>query len=166
MTKTTHGITLETFLESWDRNNAILVGLLRALPGEALGARSADGRPTVAQLFNHIHYVRLAFVQENASDFAKELPEEWLDDRDADRIAERLKESATVVRDAVRSKLESGDAMERHFDHPILFIQMMIWHEGYHHGQMKLALKLAGQALPDAEAGPVSWGIWMRKKGG
>jgi hypothetical protein len=36
----------------------------------------------------------------------------------------------------------------------------MIWHEGYHHGQMKLA----GHAMADEVAGPVTWGIWMRKK--
>jgi hypothetical protein len=29
---------------------------------------------------------------------------------------------------------------------------------------MKLALKLAGRAMTNAEAGPVTWGVWMRKK--
>jgi uncharacterized damage-inducible protein DinB len=43
-------------------------------------------------------------------------------------------------------------------------LQHMIWHEGYHHGQIKLALKLAGRAIGDEEAGPVTWGVWMRKK--
>jgi hypothetical protein len=37
--------------------------------------------------------------------------------------------------------MEANQDMERHYDHPILFLQHMIWHEGYHHGQMKLALK-------------------------
>ena len=40
----------------------------------------------------------------------------------------------------------------------------MLWHEGYHHGQMKLALKIAGLALSDGEAGAVTWGVWMRKQ--
>ncbi len=39
----------------------------------------------------------------------------------------------------------------------------MIWHEGYHHGQIKLALKLAGQALADEVTGPVTWDVWMDK---
>jgi hypothetical protein len=34
--------------------------------------------------------------------------------------------------------------MTLHYDHPILLLQHMLWHEGYHHGQIKLALKLAG----------------------
>jgi hypothetical protein len=40
----------------------------------------------------------------------------------------------------------------------------MLWHEGYHHGQMKLALKVGGRPLTDDEAGPVTWDVWMRKK--
>ena len=39
----------------------------------------------------------------------------------------------------------------------------MVWHEGYHHGQIKLALKLAGIPISDEAAGPVTWGVWMRK---
>jgi uncharacterized damage-inducible protein DinB len=54
--------------------------------------------------------------------------------------------------------------MDLHYDHPILLLQHMLWHEGYHHGQIKLALKMAGRPFPDDEAGPVTWGVWMRKK--
>ncbi len=74
-----------------------------------------------------------------------------------------LNKSARVVRDAVRSKVETGGQMNLHYDHPILMLQHMIWHEGYHHGQIKLALKVAGRPLSDAEAGPVTWDVWMLK---
>ena len=39
----------------------------------------------------------------------------------------------------------------------------MIWHEGYHHGQIKLTLKLAGQPLDDEDVGLVTWDVWMDK---
>jgi hypothetical protein len=39
----------------------------------------------------------------------------------------------------------------------------MLWHEGYHHGQIKLALKVSGSLLMDEAAGPLTWDIWMRK---
>ena len=42
--------------------------------------------------------------------------------------------------------------MNVHYDHPILLLQHMLWHEGYHHGQMKLALKLAGRPIANEEA--------------
>jgi uncharacterized damage-inducible protein DinB len=155
---------LEVLLDSWDRNNTILVNLLRALPDGGLEARAIESSPSVGQLFTHIHFVRLVFVSEDAPEFARELPEEeWAAELDRDRIAEMLGESAQAVRDAVRGRLEAGREMDLHYDHPILLLQHMLWHEGYHHGQMKLALKVAGTPLGNETAGPLTWGVWMRK---
>jgi uncharacterized damage-inducible protein DinB len=156
---------LEALLDSWDRNNTILVNLLRALPEGGLEVRTIEGSPSIAQLFTHIHYGRLVLVFEDAPEFARKLPEEeWAAERDAGRIAQMLNDSAKAVRDAVKSRVEEGRDMELHYDHPILMLQHMLWHEGYHHGQIKLALKLAGRPITDEEAGPITWGIWMRKK--
>jgi uncharacterized damage-inducible protein DinB len=159
----------EALLDSWDRNNTILVNLLRVLPEGTLEVRAMEGSPSIAQLFTHIHYVRLVFVFEDAPEFAPDLAnhlpkEEWAAERDPARIAQMLNDSAKVVRAAVKSKVESGRDMKLHYDHPILLLQHMIWHEGYHHGQIKLALKLAGRPVTDEEAGPVTWDVWMRKK--
>ena len=155
---------LDALLDSWDRNNTILLNLLRALPEDGLEVRAIESGPSVAQLFTHIHYVRLVFVLEDAPEFATGLPEdEWAAERDPDRIAELLGESARAVRDAVRGRVERGQEMDLHYDHPILLLQHMLWHEGYHHGQMKLALKLAGRPLINEIAAPLTWGVWMRK---
>ena len=157
---------LDVLLDSWDRNNTILVNLLRAVPEGGLGARALAVGPTVAQLFTHAHYCRLVFVEEDAPDLGVRAPaDEWLEfgEPDRDRVASMLDESARVVRDAVRSRLETGRAMARRYDHPILFLQHMIWHEGYHHGQIKLALKASGRPFDDEEIGPVTWDVWMDK---
>jgi uncharacterized damage-inducible protein DinB len=156
---------LELLLDSWDRNNTILLNLLQALPEGGLEVRAIEGSPSIAQLFTHIHFVRLVFVLEDAPEFARSLPEEeWVVEPDSKRIAEMLNESAQAVRDAVKSRVERGRDMDLHYDHPILLLQHMLWHEGYHHGQMKLALKLAKRPITDEEVGPVTWGVWMRKK--
>ena len=157
-------LLLPALLDSWDRNNRILVNLLRALAEADLEVRSADGGHSVAELFAHMHYVRLAFVSEDAPEFTAPLPaEEWRAEPDRDRMAAMLNESAQAVRDAVQGTIESGGEMLVHFDHPILLLQQMIWHEGYHHGQIKLALKLAGRPMSNAVAGPLSWRVWMDK---
>jgi uncharacterized damage-inducible protein DinB len=156
---------MEALLDSWDRNNQILINLLRAIPKSGLEARPMQGSPTVAELFGHIHYVRLIFVSEDAPEFATELPkEEWAAELDPHRMAQLLQNSAKAVRDAVKSKVEAGHDMNLHYDHPILLLQHMIWHEGYHQGQIKLALKLSGHPIADKEAGPITWRIWMDKK--
>ncbi|MFZ1919219.1 MAG: DinB family protein [Terriglobales bacterium] len=155
---------LDALLDSWDRNNAILVNLLRILPDGVMEARAMQDSPSVAEMFMHIYYVRLVFVSEDAPEFARPMPEgEWKAERDRDRIAQRLHESAQAVRDAVKGRLEAGCAMDVHYDHPILLLQHMVWHEGYHHGQIKLLLKLAGRPLENKTAGPVTWRLWMNK---
>jgi uncharacterized damage-inducible protein DinB len=156
---------LEALLDSWDRNNTILLNLLRALPESGLEASVMEGSPSVAELFTHIHFVRLVFLSEDAPEFARNLPEEeWTVEPDPGRIAQMLNDSAKAVRAAVQSRVEAGRDMNLHYDHPILLLQHMIWHEGYHHGQIKLALKVAGRPITDEEAGPVTWDLWMRKK--
>jgi uncharacterized damage-inducible protein DinB len=156
---------LEALLDSWDRNNTILVNLLRALPEDGLEAKAMAGSPSIAEMFTHIHNVRLVFVSEDAPEFARELPkEEWKAERNPGRIAAMLNDSVKVVQDAVKGRLEAGRGMDLHYDHPILFLQHMIWHEGYHHGQIKLALKLIGRPITDDKAGPGTWRVWMNKR--
>src|SRR6202035_2268623 len=77
---------LEALLDSWDRNNTILVNLLRALPNRGLEARVMESSPSVTEMFTHIHYVRLVFVSEDAPEFARDLPEEeWRGEGDSER---------------------------------------------------------------------------------
>ncbi len=157
---------LQVLLDSWERNNAILVNLLRLVPEGGLEVRAGEGSPSVAQMFAHMHYVRLVFLSEDAPEFGVDMAnmEEWQAEGDRVRLAAMLDESAQAVRAAVQGRIESGRAMDVHYDHPVLFLQHMIWHEGYHQGQIKLALKLAGHAISDEQAGPMTWGVWMRKR--
>jgi len=155
---------LDDLLDSWDRNNAILVNLLRIIPEGGLDARATPDSPSVGEMFSHVHYVRLVFIEEDAPDFAVPVPtDEWRTERDRERMAQMLNESAWVVRGAVKDRVDTGREMKVHYDHPILFLQHMIWHEGYHHGQIKLALKIAGHPLSDETAGPATWDVWMDK---
>jgi methionine salvage enolase-phosphatase E1 len=104
-------------------------------------------------------------VFEEAPEFARSVPEEeWTEEREEKRIAQMLKDSAKAVRDAVKGRVLAGRDMDLNYDHPILMLQLMLWHEGYHHGQIKLALKLAGHPISDEEAGSGTWDIWRRKK--
>ncbi len=156
---------LEVLLDSWDRNNYILVNLLGAVPNSLLEAKPLEDSPSIAQMFHHIHYVRLIFVSEDAPEYATKLPEkEWVSESGSERMAQMLNESSKVVRNAVKNKVETGQDMLLHYSHPILFLQHMIWHEGYHHGQIKLALKRAGHGIKDQDAGKFTWDLWMRKK--
>jgi uncharacterized damage-inducible protein DinB len=155
---------LDALLDSWDRNNTILVNLLRAVPEGAMDIRATGSSPSIGQMFMHMHYVRLVFVREDAPEFSSAVPtREWVVEPNRGRMAQMLNESAQVVRGAVQGKLSSGRAMDQHYDSPVLLLQHMVWHEGYHHGQIKLALKLAGHPFDDEEIGAITWDVWLNK---
>jgi uncharacterized damage-inducible protein DinB len=129
---------LEVLLDSWERNNTILLNLLRSIPDGEMETRAIEGSPSIVEMFGHVHYVRLVFVLEDAPEFARAIPrEEWAAERNPDRIAEMLTDSAKAVRDAVKNRVETRREMALHYDHPVLLLQHMLWHEGYHHGQIK-----------------------------
>lgn len=155
---------MDAIFDSWDRNNTILVNLLRALPDGGMDARALPSSSTVGEMLTHIHYCRLLFIHQDAPEFAPHPPNRaCLAERDPDRIAQMLHESAQVLRDAVRNRIETGKPMLVRYDHPLLMLQHMLWHDAYHHGQIKLALMAAGHPFDDEEIGPVTWDIWMLK---
>ncbi|MGJ5816281.1 DinB family protein [Paludibaculum fermentans] len=157
---------LDALLDSWDRNNTILVNLLHAIPPSGLEARATPTSHTVSEMFTHLHHERMVSVLEEAPEFAGEVPsQEWVFEPDPHRIAGMLNESAGRVRDAVRGRVEAGRALDLHYDHPILLVQLLIFHESYHHGQIKLALKLSGRPISDDEAGPLTWDVWRKRQG-
>ena len=157
----------EAILDSWDRNNRILLNLLRAIPDGGLQARAMEGSPSVSEMFTHMNHERMISVFEEAPEFAGKVPEkEWIIEPNRDRIAEMLIESGNRVRDAVKSRLETGKNLNLNYDHPILLVQLLIFHEAYHHGQIKLALKVSGSSVDDDQAGPLTWDIWRRKNRG
>lgn len=149
-----------------------MVGLLHAIPEGGLSTKASSSSPSVAALFGHICYLRLALVCESDPEFATQHPEmvpsdddEWLEEHDLGRMTEKLSHSAKVLRDAVKRWVETGQSVKAGspgYEHPILLLQHMIWHEGYHVGQMKLALKLTGIPMSDKDAGSVTWSIWWK----
>ena len=156
---------LDAVLDSWDRNNTILINLLRCVPEGGLAARATTSSPSVSEMFTHLHHERMVSVLEEAPEFAGKVPEkEWAVESDREQIVEMLTESARRVRDAVENRVETGKPMNLNYDHPILLIQLLIFHESYHHGQIKLALKLAGLPVTDEVAGELTWDVWRRKK--
>lgn len=156
---------LDALMDSWRRNHLIVVNLLRALDDGDLDLRASPDSPTVAQLFMHMHYCRLVFIAEDVPEVPVQVPQgEWRTERDRARMEAMLDESAAAMHQAVVTRLRSGRPMDRHYDHPILMLQHFIWHEGYHHGQIKVALKAAGRPFDDEAIGQRTWDVWMEKE--
>lgn len=155
---------LEALLDAWDRHNTVLLNLLALIPAGALTSRAHPTSPTIAQMFHHLHHERLVSVQESAPEHAGATPAvEWNADADAAVIAALLKESGQRVRAAVAARIHSGRQLDLNFNHPAQLLAFLIFHDSYHHGQIKLALKTAGVPLDDDQAGPLIWDVWRAR---
>jgi hypothetical protein len=63
----------------------------------------------------------------------------------------------------VAGRIAAGRPFDLDYTHPSQLVSFLIFHEGYHHGQIKLALKAARVPISDAEAGPVTWKLWRAR---
>lgn len=170
MPETQNQGVLEALLDAWNRNNTIMTGFLRALPEGGLDARATQDSPTIAELFAHVRFIRICTVYENDAEFARSHPDtalsddvEWLAEPDPERALQMLSDSAKAVREAVKNSVEAGQTVTGRYPNPILLLQHLLWHEAYHLGQMKLALKVVGIPMSDEQAGPITWGVWWAK---
>ncbi len=155
---------LEASLDAWMRNNEALLNLLKLTSPDGLNARIFDDSKKVCQMFWHIYHERMVSVLENAPEYAGPVPaDEWHAEVDPSRLASVLQESAVRVRTAVEGRIRAGKAFDCSFSHPIQLLFFMIFHEGYHHGQIKSALKRIGQPILEDEAGPMIWDVWKAR---
>jgi hypothetical protein len=118
-------------------------------------------------MLTHLHHERMVSVQENCPEIQVAVPaREWDPEPNPERIKEMLGVSGRLVREAVRARSLSGQALDQDFAHPPHLINFLTFHDGYHHGQIKLALKAAGVPLSDKEVGPLTWAVWRERNGG
>lgn len=152
---------LQAILDGWDRHNRVLMNLAGATPEGGFAARALPGSPSVAEMFSHMHHERMVSVAEEAPEYAGRMPEgEWVQVAGAGEISGMLGESGRLVRAAVEGRVAAGRPLDLRFAHPVVLVQFLIFHEGYHHGQIKLALKAAGLPMHDDQAGPLTWDVW------
>jgi uncharacterized damage-inducible protein DinB len=164
MTATIDSTVLDAVLDAWKRGNAALIGLLRLLPADALEARARPTSPSIGQMCAHLHHERMISVAENAPEHAGPVPAvEWAAEHDVETLAAKLSDSCARVQAAVRGRIRDGRLLDRDFVHPVQLVQFLIFHDGYHHGQIKLALKVANLAPSDAAVGEHVWDVWRAR---
>jgi uncharacterized damage-inducible protein DinB len=155
---------LDPILVAWDRHQATVLGLLSVIPPGGLAARAMDTSPTVGAMFAHMHYERMCSVKENAPEFAGAIPAvQWDPQADGATLRSMLEESGQRVRQAVQARIEADRPLDQDFPHPLQLLQFLVFHESYHHGQIKLALKAFGAPLDEEVIGPLTWDVWRAR---
>lgn len=155
-------------LDSWDRQCEILDNVASLITEENKRLKpSLDGSSLDRQLA-HIHNVRGFFVSQVAPSVATDLPRFDVDDQgevtaSLSEIRDALAKSQTAVKAAVELGLDAGGPLAGGnvtYDNPVLLMQHLVWHEGWHVGLIFLALRLGGQEPTEEWEEPNVWGKW------
>ena len=157
----------EILLESWDRNVKIMGNLASRITEENRHAKpSPDGWALDHQLA-HMHSTRQWFLAQFAAEqearttnVMVEKDGDWVPIDDLEEIKRQCELSGVVIRDTLRELFESGAERIPPYDHPVYFLQHMIWHEGWHAGLIMLALRLNGEEPTEEWEDRNLWGIW------
>lgn len=158
---------VEALLESWDRQ-ARIVDSMATLVNE----RNRKVRPTkdtweLDMQLCHIHETRYWWLgqtnkveQAKLGDVIRQDGEDWVAVDDLGTIRTQLTVSAQAVRDTFTTALAAGDGPLGPYDHPVLFLQHMLWHEGWHVGLVRLGLAAAGEDPTDEWEQKHVWELW------
>lgn len=157
----------EALLDSWDRQCKMLGNLVGTLTPELLDAKPDPEGWTVAFHLAHIHGVR-RYWQMNASGASEPVgpslytvvDEDYIPSHDLETIKVRLAESGALVRDWVAEQISKDAQQVGNYDHPVMYLQHMMWHEGWHYGLLMLALRVAGKEPSEEWECANIWDLW------
>ena len=158
---------LDAILETWNRNTTVILNILKALPEDGIDASDTNGQWTIAHHLADMQSTNVDFLKECAPEFANGLsvsyhndpssPLGWKPEHDINKIMAGFQSSADAVARAVKHHVETQTPFNAMYEHPIYFLQHMIWHQAYHTGQIMWALKQSGMRFSDEKAFDMIW---------
>lgn len=160
---------VDALLDSWDRQCRIVTAVASLVDESNRHATPSVGRWPLDTQLAHIHNVRNFWLSDVAPATGAAIESSYLDGwetpiSDLAKIKELLTISGAAVRAAVASSLQNGIAKVGSYDNPVLFLQHMIWHEGWHVGQIVLGLRNVGQEPPDEWEETHIWSEWRTEQ--
>ena len=151
--------TLNIILESWDRQCKILDNMTQMLNPELMASKPSENGWTIFEHFAHILSCRKFWIGELHPRYAEGLTK--LDGTEGlVELRSELSHSSQRVHEAVRELSMSDSEPGAVYEHPLFFLQHMLWHEGYHFGLIMLALRKAGHEPSETWEEENVWSLW------
>jgi uncharacterized damage-inducible protein DinB len=150
--------------QAWNANDAINAVLLKHLTPAMLEARTPGGGYSVAQHLAHMVECTKGWGMELEPSRLKDLPDLYSNYDpntgmfDAEMDMERIGAVMRQTRDALLETAASATGTGK-LPHATVgkFLIHMMAHDAHHRGQILLALKTGGHALPDEESMWLPW---------
>lgn len=159
----------EALLDSWDRQARIVATVAERIDDSNRLARPCDDGMLLFEQLAHIHHTRRFWLRQLSEARADALPKSmrngWEDPvEDLASLREMLAQSASAIRETMSEALGRPLGKIGFYDNAVLFLQHMIWHEGWHVGQIMTSLRLAGQDPGEEWEEAHLWGEWRTEE--
>lgn len=160
-------------LDSWDRQCRIVEAVMSRIDESNRGAKPSEDGWSLDKQLAHMHNTRKYFLKQVAPDLAAPLGKSYIDDEgtpvaDLAELKSYVTASGVAIREAVRAGLEKGggpmEGPNATYENPVLLMQHMVWHDGWHVGLIFLALRLDGQEPPEEWEEEHIWGEWRTER--
>lgn len=146
----------DPLLEALGVSSRVSLYLLEAIDRDALAIQAGGRGRTVGAMFAHLHNARLMWLDSAAADLAEgqaKVDKEATLDPEVLRAA--LESSSAAIMELVGRAL-AGGRIKGFTRTPATFVGYLIAHDSYHHGEIGIALGLAGRPF-DRKVG---YGMW------
>jgi uncharacterized damage-inducible protein DinB len=155
----------EALLESWDRQCNIVNAVATLINESNRHVKPSEDGWELDKQLAHTHRVRAFWLSRVDPERAEKLGSAFQPDTpnpitDLDAIRGLLKDSELAIREAVAEGLQKPLEPIGGYDNIVLFLQHMIWHEGWHVGLIFLGLRLNGEEPEEEWEEPNVWGQW------
>lgn len=157
----------EALLDSWRRQCRIVDNVASRFTPELLQAKPAPSGRDCAYHLAHIAEVRLGWLANAIGQDVPDAPrlfwqegDAWAWSHDLEFLRGALKFSEEAAAAWVEKALADGTQKAGNYDHPVLYLQHMVWHDGWHVGLLMLALRLAGAEPEESWEDENVWDLW------
>jgi uncharacterized damage-inducible protein DinB len=153
-------------LATWTINDRITLELLKRIHPKGFAAVPLESRGrNVAQVFAHMHKVRLAWLNYFDPHLIKGIPRfpKGSAPTRAD-LRKALRASGRAVHYFLKDSLEGKRTVKFFRRNPVRWMGYLISHDSHHRGQIAIALKQNGRKLPQDVAIKALWQEWYSGK--
>ena len=140
----------EALLDSWDRQCRIVDAVMTRIDDSNKHFKPSEDGMALDEQLAHMHNTRKWFLKNVAPEIGTPLGKSYIDDKgtpvqNLEELKGMVRASGVAIRQATDELIKKGMVKAGYYDNPILFLQHMVWHDGWHVGLIFLALRLNGQ---------------------
>lgn len=164
-------LALTAFLDSWERHQQIMSSVCSVIGEGEKDLKASAKNSTIMEYLCHIHGSRSWWLSNVAPEYAAKLDElyvkkegEWVLSADLETVKKQLVLSGKAVGEATRELIDAGVQQIGAYEHPVYFLQHMLWHESGHLAVILVSLRLVDKEPDETWEEANIWGRWRTEE--